>query len=173
MKQKLQEEINRIKELINEAESLNLGQMIRMNPISFIKEYKDDFINYFNSIAEKVNSEDFCEKKSEVITQSVDSMKSLVSKIATDNRISEAQLIDYVVGKLDSGIAQTAISVAQSEIPKDNVVPKEILDAVLKYFNTSFPKEGPALVAGINNIIKKLNQPVETRCQLTQTQSTV
>jgi hypothetical protein len=164
MKKELLEEIERINQLIDEAEKLTLGQKIKMNPISFITKYKDDFIDYFNRIAAVVNREDFCENKGAVAQQAVNSMKALMKKIAGENGISEAQLIDYVVGKLDSGIAQTAINIAHSEIPKDNVVPKEILDAVLKYFNTSFPQEGPILVTSINDMIKKLNQPVRSFC---------
>jgi len=165
MKKNLTEEINRINELISEAEKLTLGQKIKLNPASFIIKFKDDFINYFNRIADAVNREDFCENKTAVSQQAVNSLKVLIKTISQESGITEEQLIEYIMGKLNSGLAQAAIKMAQDSIPKDNVVPKEILDAVVKYLKSKYPEEGPGLVTAIYDIIKQLNQPVQSFCE--------
>ena len=165
MDKNLTEEINRINELINEAEKLTLGQRVKLNPMSFIMKFKDDFINYFNRIADAVNRPDFCENVGAVSQQAVNSLKSLINTISKESGISDAQLIDYVMGQLNSGLAQAAIKMAQDYIPSDNTVPKEILDAVVKYLKSQYPEEGPGLVTAIYDIIKKLNQPVQSFCQ--------
>ena len=165
MDKNLTEEINRINELINEAEKLTLGQRVKLNPMSFIMKFKDDFINYFNRIADDVNRPDFCENVGAVSQQAVNSLKTLINTISKESEISDAQLIDYVMGQLNSGLAQAAIKMAQDYIPSDNTVPKEILDAVVKYLESQYPEEGPGLVDAIYDIIKKLNQPVQSFCQ--------
>jgi hypothetical protein len=165
MKKNLSEEIERINQLIDEAEKLTLGQKVKLNPMSFIMKFKDDFINYFNRIADAVNRPDFCENVGAVSQQAVNSLKSLINTISKESGISDAQLIDYVMGQLNSGLAQSAIKMAQDYIPSDNTVPKEILDAVVKYLKSQYPEEGPGLVTAIYDIIKKLNQPVQSFCQ--------
>lgn len=165
MRKNLTEEINRINELIIEAEKLTLGQKVKLNPVSFVMKFKDDFIDYFNRIADAVNRPDFCENVSAVSQQSVNSLKTLINTMSKESGISDAQLIDYVMGQLNSGLAQSAIKMAQDYIPSDNTVPKEILDAVVKYLRSQYPEEGPGLVTAIYDIIKKLNQPVQSFCQ--------
>lgn len=105
MKKNLSEEIERINQLIDEAEKLTLGQKIKLNPVSFIMKFKDDFINYFNRIADVVNREDFCENVGAVSQQSVNSLKTLISTMSKESGISDSQLIDYVMGQLNSGLA--------------------------------------------------------------------
>ena len=165
MRKNLTEEISRINELITEAEKLTLGQKVKLNPMSFVMKFKDDFIEYFNRIADAVNRPDFCENVGAVSQQAITSLKTLISTISKESRISDAQLIEYVMGQLNSGLAQAAIKMAQDYIPSDNTVPKEILDAVVKYLESQYPEEGPGLVDAIYDIIKKLNQPVQSFCQ--------
>jgi hypothetical protein len=165
MRKNLTEEISRINELITEAEKLTLGQKVKLNPMSFVMKFKDDFIEYFNRIADAVNRPDFCENVGAVSQQAVTSLKTLISTISKESGISDAQLIEYVMGQLNSGLAQAAIKMAQDHIPSDNTVPKEILDAVVKYLKSQYPTEGPGLVTAIYDIIKKLNQPVQSFCQ--------
>lgn len=165
MRKNLTEEISRINELITEAEKLTLGQKVKLNPMSFVMKFKDDFINYFNSIADSVNRPDFCENVGAVSQQAVTSLNTLISEISKKSRISDKQLIEYIMGQLNSGLAQAAIKMAQDYIPSDNTVPKEILDAVVKYLRSKYPEEGPGLVTAIYDIIKKLNQPVQSFCQ--------
>ena len=165
MKKNLSEEIERINQLIDEAEKLTLGQKVKLNPISFVRTFNDDFIDYFNRIADAVNRPDFCENVGAVSQQAVNSLKTLINTISKESGISDAQLIDYVMGQLNSGLAQSAIKMAQDYIPSDNTVPKEILDAVVKYLKSQYTEEGPGLVTAIYDIIKKLNQPVQSFCQ--------
>lgn len=175
MKRNLQEEIRRIKNLnnqisglnesINEAEKLTLGQKLKLNPVSFVMKFKDDFINYFNNIADLVNRPDFCQNVESVSQMAINSLKTLINTISKESEISDAQVIDYVMSQLNSGLAQAAIKMAQEHIPSDNVVPKEILDSVVNYLKSQYPEEGPGLVSAINDIITKLNQPVQSFCQ--------
>jgi hypothetical protein len=164
MKQNLFEEVGRMYELLGEQQNL-VSTVVKIKPMAFAIKYKDDFIDYFNRIALAVNREDFCENVNAISQQSVNSLKTLIKNISTNEKITEQQLIDFVLSQLTSGLAKSLIDIALKSIPADNTVPKEILDAVKNYLKSAYEGQGIKLVGAIDNMINNLKQPVQYFCQ--------
>lgn len=164
MKKNLFEEVERMRQMINEQNDM-FNAVVKIKPMAFAIKYKDMFIDYFNRIADVVNRGDFCENKATVTQQSVNSLKTLIKTISESEKIKEAQLIEFVLKQMTSGLAKTIFDIALKAIPADNTVPKEILEGVLIYLKTTYGKQGEDLVTAINQSISKLKQPIQYFCQ--------
>jgi hypothetical protein len=165
MKQNLFEEVGRMHQMINEQNNM-FNTVVKIKPMAFAIKHKDEFIDYFNRIAAVINRDDVCEEgnMAAIAQQSVNSLKVLIKNISDSEKITDKQLIDFVLGQLTSGFAKTLIDIAIKSIPSFNVVPKEILDAVKKYLLSTYGEQGTKLVAAIDGMVAKLKQPVQPRC---------
>lgn len=161
MKQNLQEEINRINELINET---TLGQKIKLNHINFVPKYGKIFKDYFYGIADLVNQENYCQNVDFVAKTSVENLKALINHISQDNNMKPNELVERVLELIDSGLTNLVVSYGKSQIPSYNMVPKDNLYAVFEYLESTYGENGKKLISAICKIITKLEQPVVYFC---------
>lgn len=161
MEQNLQEEINRINELINET---TLGQKIKLNHINFVPKYGNMFKDYFYGIANLVNQENYCQNIDFVAKTTVENLKVLINHISQDNNMTPNELIERVLELINSGLTNLIVAYGKSQIPSYNKVPKDNLYAVFEYLESTYGENGRKLISAICKIITKLEQPVVYFC---------
>jgi hypothetical protein len=167
MKQNLQEEIERINELINET---SLGQKIKLNPLNFATKYRPEFVRYFNNVAAYVmktnqdGSRFFCSNKKSVMKYAVTSLDSLIKKMAAETNMTPQDIVERITEMADSGLTDKLIEIAKGHIPKWNQVPAENMFAVFQYLESKYPSSARKLISLICDISNRLNQPVVYFC---------
>ena len=161
MEQNLQEEINRINELITET---TLGQKIKLNHINFVPKYGNMFKDYFYGIANLVNQENYCQDIDFVAKTTVENLKALINHISQDNNMTPNELIERVLELINSGLTNLIVAYAKGQIPSYNMVPKDNLYAVFEYLESTYGENGMKLISAICKIITRLEQPVVYFC---------
>ena len=167
MKQNLQEEIERINELINET---SLGQKLKLNPVNFATKYAQDFVGYFNNVAAYVmktnqdGSSFFCSNKKSVMNYAVKSLDSLIKKMAAETNMTPQDIVERITEMADSGLTDKLVDIAKGKIPTYNQVPAENVFAVFQYLESTYPSSARKLIGLVCDISNRLNQPVVYFC---------